>query len=149
MEEFEFWVHVSRLIGIKLDFFQEIKERSLHNYRVIQENLNKTQNSFKNSDLPTNAEIYYVEQNLHGLSKAISFQENFILLKGVELFFYGLSETVETITGKTKIKKIIRVCNQVQKRIQRQTHRVFNDIFEIALQEIKNFKWVLKSKLSL
>jgi hypothetical protein len=147
MEEFEYWVHICKSIGIKLDLFQELKERSLNNYKAIQDNLNKTQNSVTNSETPTNADLYLFEQNLCGLTKAMSFQENFILFKSLEVFFFGLSAKVEKIQGKTRIKKLIRICRQVKKRLLLQNSILFPEILEISFQELSTFKYELKSKL--
>ena len=147
MEEIEFWVYISKRLGLSLEKFQDIKIITLNNYKNIQDRLNGTQEYLRSGKLKTQSDINYIENHLARLGKAVNIQESIILTKSLNILLSALDSEVRQDLRRPRIKLLVCICKKVKKRLYSIKHTLLDQVINSAVQELCNYQYTLLGRL--
>lgn len=148
MEELEFWIEISKKIGMPIETFQEIRDKTAETYRKIQENLTNAQNSLLSKDIDTENEILCFERYLFQLSCAFKKQESVIMLFSVEKILRALDLKAREKMKRTKTRELLKVCNKVEKRLKGNYNLQISEIISVAIVKIEQCKYTFAGLLN-
>ncbi|OMJ68703.1 hypothetical protein SteCoe_33775 [Stentor coeruleus] len=147
MDELEFWIEISKKIGMPIEIFQEIRDKTAENYRKIQENLTNAQNSLLSKDIGTENDILCLERYFFQLSCAFKNQESVIMLYSIEKILRVLDLKAREKLKRTQTRELLKVCNKVEKRLKGNYSMQISEIISVAIVKIEQCKYIFAGLL--